>query len=344
MSGTIKFQVFESESRFLDPRKGFEETVEGFQVRIDPLTGRTGHFSHFGAIRSQRLPLEDYLKPEVKGFCPFCKENRDKRTPKFIGDVVPEGRITRGETVLIPNLFPYDIHSAVAIMTDEHLCPVEGFTEKRLYDSLYVGIDFLKRIRSINPELPYHLMSWNYMPPSGGGLVHPHQQYFATEFPGNQFTDEYRASEEFFEKNRISFWDELLKIEKNTGQRFIGETGKACWITPFVSLGILGEIMCVFPHVFSVDDFDEGDMDALVSGLLKIFRYYSESGIYSFNAAMFFGKKDQRFFPCHFRIIPRTFLNMRDYAPDLNFFQSLLVEPVSVVIPEELCKEVKAYF
>lgn len=344
MSERISFKVFESESRFLDPRKGFEETVVDFQVRTDPLTGRTGHFSHFGAIKPQRLPLNDYLKPEVKGFCPFCKENRDIATPKFIESIIPEGRLERGEAVLIPNLFPYDKHSALVIMTEEHLCPIDGFNEKILLDSFYVGIDFLKRISRIDAELPYHLMTWNYMPPSGGGLVHPHQQYFATVCPGNQFTDEYRASKEFYEKEKRSFWDELIETEKNLGQRFIGEAERSYWITPFVSLGLMGEIMCIFPDVFSVEEFDDECMDALVSGLIRVFRYYKEAGVCSINAAMFFGDRDQRFFPCHLRIISRTFLNMRDYAPDFNFFQSVLVEPVSVVIPEDLCREVKVYF
>jgi hypothetical protein len=35
---------------------------------------------------------------------------------------------------------------------------------------------------------------------------------------------------------------------------------------------------------------------------------------------------------------------MRDYAPDLNFFQALLVEPVSVVLPEDLCTQIKPFF
>lgn len=344
MASTIEFKIFESESIFLDPRKNFQETVVRFQVRVDPLTGRTGHFSHFGAIKPQKLPLEDYSKPEKKGFCPFCLENREKSTPKFKKDIIPDGRLIRGESVLIPNLFPYDIYSAVVIMTDEHVCPVDGFTEKRLFDAFYVGIDFLKRIKNIEPHLPYHIMSWNYMPPSGGGLVHPHQQYFASQFPGNQFIDEYRASKEFYEKYHKNFWDELIKEEERLNERVIGKTNNSIWLASFVSLGIIGEIMCIFPEIYSIDGFDSSAVQDLTSGLLRVFNYYKEEGIHSFNATIFFGEENQRFFPCHFRIIPRTFLNMRDYAPDLNFFQSLLMEPVSVILPEELCKRVKAFF
>lgn len=50
----IEFRKVESESTFLDPRKGFAPTTVRFQVRVDPLTGRTCHFSHFGAIKPQK--------------------------------------------------------------------------------------------------------------------------------------------------------------------------------------------------------------------------------------------------------------------------------------------------
>ena len=91
----IRFEIAHGESTFLDPRTGFQETTRGFEVRLDPLTGRSGHFSHFGAIKPQRLPLSDYEKSEIKGFCPFCPDVRDKTTPKFIARVLPEGRMVR---------------------------------------------------------------------------------------------------------------------------------------------------------------------------------------------------------------------------------------------------------
>ena len=85
-------------------------------------------------------------------------------------------------------------------------------------------------------------------------------------------------------------------------------------------------------------------IDNLVSGLLNVFRYYESTGVYSFNASLFFGPMDQQSFPCHFRITPRTFLNTRDFAPDMNFFQTVLAEPICVELPEELCREVKPFF
>ena len=63
MPPKIDFRIFESHSTFLHPKKGFQPVTEKFQVRIDPLTGRTGHFSHFGAIKPQKLPM--YLQATV---------------------------------------------------------------------------------------------------------------------------------------------------------------------------------------------------------------------------------------------------------------------------------------
>ena len=344
MSSEISFRVIESESTFLDPRKGFTPITERFQVRYDPLTGRSGHFSHFGAIKPQKLPLEKYSNPEIKAFCPFCLENREGSTPKFVSEVVPEGRFTKNQAVLIPNLFPYDIYSGVTIMTDDHVVPLGGLTEGILDDAFSIGIQFLKKIKTINPLLPYHIMTWNYMPPSGGGLVHPHQQYFATVCPGNQFIDELNASGRFFEIYKTSYWTELVKKEKSLNKRYIGSIGSSSWLSSFVSFGILGEIICIFPEVFTITDFGQTHVDQLISGLLKVFQYYRATDIYSFNASLFFGPEGQEYFPCHLRIIARTFLNMRDHAPDLSFFQALLAEPVSVLLPETLCEDLRKYF
>ena len=98
--------------------------------------------------------------------------------------------------------------------------------------------------------------------------------------------------------------------------------------------GVLGEIMAVYPEVFAVGDFSAQHVAELSDGLQSVFAYYREKGIYSFNASLFFGPAGQRCFSSHFRIAPRTFLNMRDFAPDMSFHQTLLAEPVSTVMPE----------
>jgi UDPglucose--hexose-1-phosphate uridylyltransferase len=344
MSSPILFRIMQSTSSFLDPRKEFELTTQPFQVRLDPLTGRSGHFSHFGAIKPQPLDMGSYERPEVKGFCPFCPDKRARYTPRFTQEIVPEGQMARGEALLVPNLYPYDVYSAVVIMTEGHVVPLDRFTESNLSDALALGVHFLKAVRAAQPALPFHIMTWNYMPPSGGGLVHPHQQYFATPQPGNQYLNELGASEDFFKGHGVSFWSELIAEEQGRDERYIGKVGTSHWLSSFVSLGVLGDVVAILPERFCIDDITDADIADVTSGLLKLFRYFHESGIHSFNAAWFVGPGSQTCFPIHLRIIPRTFLNMRDYAPDVNFFQALLVEPVSVVLPEDLCAQIKPFF
>jgi UDPglucose--hexose-1-phosphate uridylyltransferase len=344
MTSKVRFQTVRSESRFLDPRKSFEPTVEPFEVRTDPLTAKTGRCAHFGAMKPQQLRFEDYEKPEIKGFCPFCLQNREAYTPKFVPSLVPEGRLKKREACLLPNLFPYDVHSGILVMTDDHVVPLNGFSEGRLRDAVSLGTEFLRRTKAADPSLPYHLMTWNYMPPSGGGLVHPHQQYFATEFPGNGFVEELKASERFYGIQGVDYWSELVAEEQYLTERYIGRIGNSHWIASFVSLGLLGEVMAVFPHVFSLRDFRESHIEDLVLGFQKIFSYFAAIGVSSFNAALVFGPEGQNYYSAHLRILPRSFLNMRDYASDVSFFQTLLLEPVTLVLPEELCKDLRPYF
>ena len=344
MPDKINFKQIPLTSTFLDPRQEFRPTSQEFQVRVDPLTGRTGHFAHFGAIKPQELDLEQYRKPEIKGFCPFCGEFKTNGTPKYNAELVPEGRLSQGEALLVPNLFPYDVYCALTIMTDDHVVPLEELHDKRLFDAFSIGAKFLQRVKAADTSQPYHIMTWNYMPPSGGSLVHPHQQYFATANPGNQYTDEYKAAELFYNRYQTDFWSELIAVEKEQHERYIGRVGDSHWLIPFVPTGVLGEITGVFPGVFSIDDFTASQITDLVHGLQKVFRYFRDNNIYSFNVSIFWGAEGQSFFPAHLRIVPRTFLNTRDYAPDMNFFQVSLQEPLCVLLPEDLCKEVKKYF
>ena len=97
-------------------------------------------------------------------------------------------------------------------------------------------------------------------------------------------------------------------------------------------------------ELFAVDDFGAEQVAELSDGLQRVFACYRDNGIYSFNASLFFGPAGQNSFSCHFRIAARTFLNMRDFAADMSFHQTLLAEPVSVVMPEQVCADVKHYF
>jgi galactose-1-phosphate uridylyltransferase len=186
-------------------------------------------------------------------------------------------------------------------------------------------------------------MGWNYMPPSGGGLIHPHQQYFATMQPGNTFRDEYGRAEEFRKRWGVDYWSALVEEEARRNERYIGRVGDCHFLASFVSLGFPGDITVILPGVYSIHDVTAQVIADLASGLTSVFAYFQDADVFSFNATWCFGPRGQDFFAAHLRIIPRIFLNATDSVSDCNFFQGLLGEPVSVVLPEDLCAAVRPY-
>ncbi len=211
-------------------------------------------------------------------------------------------------------------------------------------NALSLGAAAWKRLAQAGSGPAHPVMGWNYMPPSGGGLVHPHQQYFLTDFPGNRYQKELAAATTYHRAHGADPWTALLEAEERTADRFLGRTGGWSWLTAFAPRGVLGEILAVEPEVFGLDDLDDAHLVHLAEGLLRVFSWMGVEGIFSFNATLFVGPAGQRCFPAHLSLVPRTFLNLRDLAPDMNFLQVLMEEPVSVVRPEEMATGLRPFF
>jgi len=343
--GLIAFERREIVSRLGDPRREHAPTSVTLELRRDPLTGRSARLAHFGAITAKALDFDFYRRPEVIGHCPFCGEERERQTPSFPADLVPGRRLHRGQALLVPNLFPYDIHSTVCILTREHVVLLPELTAGIVADGLHLGLELWRMLApraGFSPAFP--VMGWNYMPPSGGGLVHPHHQYLLTPEPGNRYREELAASNAFADRHGKDYWSTLVAEEAALGERFVGTTGSWTWLTAFAPEGVLGEILAILPGSWNVDSFGEEAVEGLTDGFLRCFRHFERAGIHSFNAALFLGPAGQSHFAAHLRLVPRTFLNLRDMAPDVNFLKMLFDEPVSVVRPEELAVEIRPFF
>ncbi|MGB4125885.1 MAG: hypothetical protein WBK58_06195 [Dethiobacteria bacterium] len=332
-------------TNLLDPRENFSLKTIETEIRSDPLTGETGRLAHFGMITPQKEDYSAWDTPENYSLCPFCPDNIEKVTPKFPPDLLPEGRLRKGQTTILPNISPYDQYSALAVMSKAHVVPLEKMTAALLKDAFAAGIEFLCRINARENALPYQLMIWNYMPPSGGGLVHPHLQVISSDSPGNLYRKTLAKSKDYHRQFGQNYWQELCVTEKKQGERFAGQVGTGFWLTPFVPLGVLGEFMVVFPEVRTIFEMDETTLQDLVAGMERLFAYFQSVGIASFNMGLFFAPagEDEDCFSLHARFIPRTFLNLAQKPPDTNALQVVLQEPFTVVRPETQCAELKKF-
>ncbi|GAB6064284.1 hypothetical protein [Deferrisoma palaeochoriense] len=338
MRGGIRFERVPGVARLADPREGFAPRAFPVELRRDPLTGRAVRLGHFGAVRPVPLDPDAYRRPEVRGHCPFCPEHRGRDLPRFPLDIAPEGWLEAGEAVLVPNLFPYVAHGAVCVLTRDHVVPLQGLTPGRLAAGLGLGAEYWRRVGRAEPAYRYPVMGWNYMPPSGGGLVHPHLQFFRFQVPPAALAEALAVS-----LARPGAWAELAQAEREAGERYLGRTGPWEWFVPFAPVGLWGEVWALAPEIPTLDALLDRGWGDLLAGFAHLLGRFAALGIHSFNAALFVGPEEAEPLPAQVRVVPRTFLNDRDHAPDLNFFQAVLAEPVCAVWPERLAGELRWY-
>ncbi len=347
----LEFSSRKVYSKLLDPRENFALKTVETDNRRDPLTGDSGRLAHFGMIKAQRDDLSGLDTPEARKSCPFCPDNIGKMTPRFPADLVPAGHLQRGEATVICNISPYDQYSALTVMSKQHLVPPDSFGKSLLRDAFQAGLEFCRIVREKEPRLPYCFITWNYMPPSGGGLIHPHQQVIISDAPGNLYRKTVESSRQFTRKHGANYWETLCRTEEELGQRYIARIGRGHWLVPFVPLGVLGEFMAVFPGIEKIEDLQGEVLDNLVHGLGLLLSYLDARQVYSFNLALYFAphRTDddlaaEAYYALHLRVIPRTFLNLVHKPADMSFFQVALQEPFSVVAPETLCEDAKPFF
>jgi len=340
----LEFRTIKKHARLLDPRNNFQELEVESEIRFHPLTGRTSRIAHFATF--QGFPKTDLgpLAESTRNACPFCADKVETITPKFPSDMVPEGRIKLGETVIFPNLSPYDKHSAVAVATREHYVPLLELSSRQLTDAFAGALQYFERCAKDDPEAEYPLVNWNYMPYAGASMVHTHLQVYATSNPGNYHADLIDASRAYRKKSGHNFWADFLAEEIRLDERYIGRTGNAEWLTHYTPFGTMGDVLFMFPNRASSWDLLPQDLSDMVQGLQRLFRYYDSVGLQSFNLALYPGARGQDYFWTHGIVSPRISLNPATGACDINALRHLYNEPFSIIRPEKQRDDIRPFF
>jgi UDPglucose--hexose-1-phosphate uridylyltransferase len=328
----IQFLRQEKVARYLDPRRDFQETAILCEMRVDPLTGRSGRVAHGLGFQLQPLDVAPLIAASLPT-CPFCPERIFTVTPKFPPEVVPAGRLQRGEAVLFPNLVPYDEHSAVAAMSQAHYVPLGQFTHALLFDAFSVSLEYLRQVQQL-PRTTYALLFWNYLPASGGTQIHPHLQIFATDAPGNALQEELACSLRYYQVEGRPHWADLLEAEERLGERFVARGVHSAWLTSFVSRSLLSDTLILFPGRQTLADLSEEALDEFCRGLMQALQHLEAQGVYSFNLGWFFGVAGREDFWVHARLSPRLYLTPRLWGTDTTSLQHLYQEHFMVQTPE----------
>jgi galactose-1-phosphate uridylyltransferase len=241
----MKFEAVKKETVMLNPQKEMAESRISSEIRIDPLTGRTARICHFMKLQWQK-PDFDALVAGTEAWCPFCADKVLDVTPCFPKDLIPEGRLQKEDMVIFPNTAPYDSIGAVATFGARHFVPMTAFEPGHMAAAFVFAQDFFRRIESTgHPESVYHIINWNYMPPAGSSLIHPHLQVFSTSSAPNLMRQELEASRNYLDTHGSNFWVDLVEAEKTANKRYLGKIGRTHWMTAFAPMGVAGDVLAV---------------------------------------------------------------------------------------------------
>jgi galactose-1-phosphate uridylyltransferase len=335
----MEFKSITKNSVFFDPFNNFELTERPTEIRIDPLTGKTSRIIYF-PVTLPPPPDQTALAEATKPYCPFCKPAVFERTPKFVTDIHPDGRIVSEKSVVFPNAFPYDAYSAVGVVGDEHFVAMDSFDVDVLCDSLLSAQDYLKRVWAKDQKAIHQSINMNYMPLSGGSIIHPHIQILAGDIPTNYQREIRRKTGEYRESNGSLFFTDLISEEEKMGERFIKRDSEIVWLSAFAPMGIC-EFISIFEDGLPLVETDRKTFQTFSRGMVAVFKYLSEMNFASFNMSIYsavagLSPKDSTY-PTHARIVPRAQLPPVG-ASDINYFEMLHNEVLTIVRPEEAAR------
>lgn len=340
----MKFESIKKETVILNPREDMAQRHIPSEIRVDPLTGRTSRICHFMKLQWEKPDFAG-LVAGTEAWCPFCPDKVRVVTPCFPKDLIAEGRLQKDDMMIFPNIAPYDSIGAVATFGARHYIPMTAFDPAHIASAFGFALDFFSRIQNTrHPESVYHIINWNYMPPAGSSLIHPHLQLFSTSSAPNLMRQELAASKQYLENFGSNFWEDLTTAEKTSGERYLGKIGRSHWITAFSPMGVAGDVLAVVENARCTLDLTGEDLLDIATGLCKVIAEYDKMGIYSFNMNFFTGAKTDDHYRFHLLFSPRTFFNQKLGTPDIGALRNLFNETLCMAYPEEINELLKKGF
>lgn len=319
-----------------------KEYHNGVEYRFDPLTN---HQTRINPARAKRLKhtasdtgdVKEWIN-KTKENCPFCTERINEATPCFPPSFCKEGRIKSGETFIFPNLNPFSQYHAVATLSPQHHLDLDQFDEEILTHNLRESRDYFLNVYKYNKKARYPIYLWNYLPPSAGSIIHPHVQLMVESAPIPEQKKVLKKSKVYFEKKGKNYWDDLIKEEKNQGERYIAGASNVHIIASFAPRGFR-EFTLIVEEVGSFTELDDHHIKILSRFLSKILKGYKSMGVGSFNMVSFSSSIDERhpYYTFHFKIVSRPYpqgIYTNDSGPFERFYDVWVID----TLPEELAK------
>jgi len=343
----IKLERYKDTAQLHSPLINFDIDKHDIEMRLDPLTRKKSIVAlrlvdkYETLIERTDKEFLDTLVSESTGKCFFCPDKVTSSTPKFTGNILPEGRISKGESILFPNLYPLSKYHAIIVPCKNHFLKPEEFSPELLTDAFLLTQKFVSSLPS--NEVLFASLNSNYMPPAGASAVHPHMQLIVSPQPMNYTQAMQDALVRYEKKNNHEFWEDLIELEMQLKERYIGKIGSTHWLTPFSPTGT-NEVLGLLP-IGGFADLSEDDIADLAHGVSIVLGYYGGNRFSSFNFSLELGNliDKTRSNRCFIRLVTRQNVSP-GYRSDEHFFQHLLDTEVIVIPPEIVADKLRSRF
>lgn len=342
----ITFEKTIKYSRILNPLKNFEEDIVTFEYRTDPLTGRNttvikGMLNYVSRFLVSDEELLDSLVEKTRVNCPFCPESVKDKTPMFTQDFLEEGRIFVGGAVVIPNLLGHAERSVLVVLSKEHFLKLKDFTPKLIFDGFKGGLAYLKRLNEVEPSISFPVFIFNYLPPAGSSIFHPHMQVLARDRPFYLVKLLLEKSEAYYEGNKSSYWSDLISKEKG-GERYLFGINGVEWLVPFAPLRGLNEVQAMVRGKSNLLELNDKEWLGLAEGMSRILQFYHKEGYLSFNVILASGPMNEHldYFDVNLRMISRPGIQALSFT-DAWALPYLLWDGEAAEEPELFARKIK---
>jgi len=343
----MEFRKERSTAELLSPHRFGRET-QIVEYREDPLTGSHSRINVARAGRRKQAQRGEVDLSQViastKGDCFFCPPNIEQRTPKFLPQICPQGRIERGECLIFPNLFPFAEYHAVGTLSREHFLDLDEFTPEMLLDNLMAAKEYIAAVYQVDEGARYPMWVWNHLPPSAASIIHPHVQILVDRVPAPQLRKLVEKSKGYFAQHGSNYWRDLIEQEKRLGHRYIGEQGSVTVVASYAPRGN-AEVELILKDIGNLADLNEKQARDFAACIVKILRCYKGMGVNSFNLVTFSTPVGENpdYYWLNARIISRPVFQPF-YTSDAGFMERFYDVWVIETLPEDIARQMRPVF
>ncbi|BBO67391.1 hypothetical protein DSCA_13210 [Desulfosarcina alkanivorans] len=338
-----RFTIDNVRARLLAPSGGPADRI--IQIRRNPISGRTSRIAFSRADEKEagadRLPAAPPDAGET-AHCPFCRPQVLVRTPRMISQLHPDGRMTRGDSLLFPNLFPYGPYSAVSLFDNTHFVEIGTAATGTYTDCLINCADYLRRVQRHDPVATFMAITQNHLPSAGGSMVHPHLQIHADRIGANHQRFLVDRARDYQRGSQGGMLGDYAAQEIETGDRYIGSTGPWEWMAAFAPEGFF-EVWAVYPGRTSLLTLDESEWGCLADGMIRIQKLYRSLHRNGYNFGLFSMETPQSALELRAVMLVRA-----NYAPwtrsDHTGFEVMLGDMATFSAPEETARMARAFW